>query len=71
VNIHMAMVEGIPQEYVHEYPFANGEHVVILGEVEQMPGHVIVATIRGVMPKLQLCGPYHADWFRKMEPDEV
>jgi hypothetical protein len=39
------VVSGLPEGF--SYPFKNGETVLVFGEVENMPGHVVLATKDG------------------------
>jgi len=39
---NIAIVEGIPEDYKTEFPFKNGDHVLFMGEIENMPGHYVV-----------------------------
>ena len=61
---YFAMVENLPKGY--KYPFKNGDTVFVFGDIEQMPGHCVIATKKG---KVHLA--YHTDNFRKMSVDEV
>ena len=45
-------------------PF-TGDTVLVLGEIEQMPGHVVVATKDG-----RVFYGYHADNFDKLDKDD-
>jgi hypothetical protein len=57
----LARVTGLPDGY--SYPFANGDTVLILGEVYGMRGHVVIADSKG-----RVFWGYHAEYF---EPEEV
>ena len=50
----------------YKYPFKNGDHVLLLGEIKHMPGHVAVATKDG-----RILWGYHSDNFRKLIKEEV
>ena len=52
------------QKPYEEFPFKYGQVVVMLGEIEQMPGHCIVATGGKVY------FGYHTDDFTKLIADE-
>ena len=56
----------LDRAYGDGYPFRNGDKVLLLGEVEHMPGHVVVATTDG-----RVVWGYHADNFRKLTKEEV
>jgi hypothetical protein len=47
------------------YPFKEGDTVLVLGEIEQMPGHVAITNENG----LTYFG-YHIENFRKLTRDE-
>lgn len=61
---YLCQVEGLPD--ISMYPFDNGDIVVVLGEIEQMPDHMVVATRDG-----KVHSGYHKEWFRKLSKDEV
>ena len=54
------------QDQDHTYPFKDGEHVLYLGEIENMPGHVTVVTRDG-----KVHWGYHPENFREPTEDEV
>jgi len=56
----------LPQGYEDHYPFKNGDTVLMLGEIEQMPGHVVVATKDG-----KTHFGYHVENFRKLSREEA
>ena|ERR1700733_5237893 len=47
-------------------PFTNGQTIIVLGEIEQMPRHVVVATKDG-----QVYFGWHSCNFRKLTKDEA
>jgi len=49
-----------------KYPFNNGEIVLFLGEVVQMPGHCVVANNAGYV----IFG-HHTEDFREPTSDEI
>jgi hypothetical protein len=55
-----------PPDAPVEYPFKNGDTVLMLGEIEQMPGHVAVALKDG-----RVIFGYHAENFRKLTREEA
>lgn len=63
---YLCQVEGIPSEYEAQYPFRNGDTVMMLGELANMPGHVGVALKDG-----RTVYGYHAEWFRRLRVDET
>ena len=65
IKPYLAKVEGIPDSHAPLYPFKNGDRVAVLGEIEQMPGHAIVAYDGKVIVR------FHIDNFRKLKKDEV
>ncbi len=52
-----------PKGYEFRYPWKEGDGVLVLGEIENMPGHVAVVTRSG-----KIRWGYHDDHFR--EPTE-
>lgn len=56
----------LPEGYEDQYPFKSGDTVLMLGEIEQMPGHVVVATKMGFV----FYG-YHVEHFRKLTREEA
>ncbi len=48
----------VPQGYV--YPWKDGDILLLLGEIENMPGHVAVANREG-----RVYWGYHEDSFRE------
>jgi len=63
---YLARVVGIPEDYMQKYPFRNGDIVLFMGEVEQMPEHSVIATRDG-----KVHFGYHSDWFVKLTEDEA
>lgn len=55
-------VVDIPHGYRNEYPFKNGDHLLMLGEIENMPGHVAVVLNDG-----SIAWGYHDDYFEEVE----
>jgi len=60
------VVADIPAGYEDRYPFQNGETVLLLGEIENMPGHIAVVTRDG-----KVHFGYHNDTFREPTEDEM
>jgi hypothetical protein len=56
----------IKHGYADKMIFHDGEHVLMLGEIEHMPGHCAVVTQDGIVR-----WGYHTDNFRKLTEDEV
>jgi hypothetical protein len=56
----------LPRGYEDHYPFATGDTVLMLGEIEQMPGHVAVALRDG-----RVLFGYHAEDFCRLPLDEA
>ena len=48
-------------------PFVVGQIVVVLGELLNMPGHLVVAT----RDTGTVYSGYHAERFRRLRPDET
>ena len=61
---YLAKVVGLQPGY--RYPFKNGDVVLILGEIAQMPGHLALSTRSGKV----LFG-YHSENFRKLRRNEA
>jgi hypothetical protein len=57
--------EGVATYDSVTYPFVNGDTVLMLGEIEQMPGHVAVVTKDG-----KTHFGYHMENFRKLTREE-
>ncbi len=55
-----------PEGYEDQYPFDVNETVVFLGEIEQMPGHCVVAKRNG-----QVLWGYHTENFVELTEYEV
>jgi hypothetical protein len=55
-----------PEGYESQYPFGDGDLVVVIGELENMPDHCAIATKDG-----KVHFPYHIDGFHKMGHTEV
>lgn len=63
---YLCQVSNIPKGYLESYPFKNGDIVLMLGEIEQMPGHVAIALKDG-----RVLFGYHAENFRKLSMEEA
>ena len=57
---------SVAEYALKRYPFQNGESVLLLGEIENMPGHVAVVTRDG-----KVHFGYHEDTFRQPTEDEI
>lgn len=57
----------LPDKYWNEYPFSKYDRFVMLGEVDQMPGHCVVANIK--TGQIHCC--YHTENFVELTEDEV
>jgi hypothetical protein len=53
-------------EYAPEYPFKEGDVVLLLGEIENMPGHLVVALMDG-----RVLFGFHPELFRVLTEDET
>ena len=60
----LAVVSDLPEGY--PYPFANGDRVLLLGEISNMPDHIAVATRDG-----KVHFPYHPENFRVLTQGET
>jgi hypothetical protein len=56
----------LPEGFESKYPFANGDTMLMLGDIEQMPGHVVVVNKDG-----RVFWGYHDDNFRKLTEEEA
>jgi hypothetical protein len=57
--------DGIPHEYHSQYPFTRKDVLLFLGEVQQMPGHCVVATKDG-----RVVWGYHTENFVVIAEDD-
>ena len=64
-NPYICEVE-LPKGYEDQYPFKNGDNVLMLGEIKHMPGHCAVVTKDGIVH-----WAYHTDNFRELTQEEV
>ncbi len=55
-----------PKGYENQYPFKEGQSLLFLGEIVQMPGHCIVVDKIGKMH-----WGFHTDNFREPTEDEI
>lgn len=60
----LCVVEDLPDNAI--YPFRNGDRMLFMGEIEQMPGHCVVATSSG-----KVIWGYHSEHFRILTDDEA
>lgn len=60
------IVEEIPKGYEDKYPWKAGDSALLLGEIENMPGHVAVVTKDG-----KVHWGFHDDNFREPTGDEI
>jgi hypothetical protein len=63
---YVCEVVDLPKGYEDKYPFKEGDHVLMLGEIEYMPGHVAVVTRDGLVR-----WGYHVEYFRKLTREEA
>ena len=57
----------LPEKYWKEYPLSVYDVFVMLGEIEQMPGHCVVCNIKTG----QTYSCYHTDNFVELTDEEV
>lgn len=57
----------MPEKYWKEYPFSIYDRFIMLGEVEQMSGHCVVANTK--TGQIHCC--YHTENFVELTEDEV
>ena len=60
------VIADIPKGWQGRYPWKHGEALLLLGEVENAPGHVAVATKSGRVYWL-----FDKDSFREANEDEI
>ena len=60
------IAETIPEGHEKNYPWKEGDSVLVMGEITNMPGHVVVATKNG-----KVHWGYHPEDFRKPTDDEI
>lgn len=65
-KLKLCKVLPLPKGHEKDYPFKSGDVVLMLGEIDQMPGLCIVATKAG-----RAIMGFHMDNFRELEVDEV
>ena len=58
---------NLPEKYHNLYPFTNGEVVAMLGEIEGMDGHCIIASKKTGLIHVG----YHTDNFVEISEDEL
>jgi len=61
---YLCRVVDLPD--VAGYPFENGDVVLMLGEIANMPGHVAIVTEQGVVKF-----GFHAEHFDPLSTDET
>lgn len=67
VKLYKFDTTDIPPEYRDLYPFTNGEVVVMLGEIEGMDGHCVVASKETGLIHVG----YHTDNFTEIPEEEL
>jgi hypothetical protein len=60
------VVAVCPKGYEDKYPWKHGDALLLLGDIESMPGHVVVADKTG-----RVHWAYDADSFREAREDEL
>lgn len=64
---HMKVVIAVvPAGYENRYPWKDGDHLLLLGHIENMPGHVAVVDQNG-----RTYWGFHEDSFRAAKADEL
>jgi len=66
MRILRIQITDVPEGYDGQYPWNNGEKVLLLGEIQNMPGHVAVATKDG-----KVHWGYHPENFRDPTQEEL
>lgn len=65
-TMHLCKVSGIPKNYEDKYPFKNGDAVLFMGEIEQMPGHAVIALKDG-----RVLSGYDSEWFERIADEDA
>lgn len=60
------MIALVPPGYEGKYPWKHGEPVLVIGSIDNMDGHLAVATKDG-----RVYWGYDEDGFRNPTPDEI
>ena len=60
------VIADLPEDYRDKYPFKHGEQVLLLGEIQNMQGHVAIVTKDGGVRYA-----FHADTFREPLEEEL
>ncbi len=58
--------DGVPMEYHSQYPFSRTDVFLFLGEVQQMPGHCVIASKDG-----RILWGYHTENFVVISPEDA
>lgn len=66
VNNMRVVVAELPEGYKNHYPFKDGDHFLMLGEIENMPGHCAVVDKSG-----RILWAYHTENFREPTEEEL
>ena len=59
-------VFNVEMSYASKYPFRQGETVLVMGEVSNMPGHMVVCRSDG-----SVSWGWHKENFRKLKVSET
>ena len=62
--MQIVIAKSVPKKW--RYPWKTGESLLYLGEIKQMPGHVVVVDKKG-----KVHWGYHDDTFREPKESEV
>jgi len=66
VRIVRVDLKYVPEDIQDAYPFDHNEHVLMLGEIENLPGHSVIVNKGG-----KVIWGYHAEHFVEMTEDEL
>lgn len=65
-NLQIVIFKNPPKNFKDKYPFKGGEALLFLGEIQNMPGHCVVANKEG-----KVFWGYHTDNFRQPKESEI
>jgi hypothetical protein len=65
-NVPQLVIFEAPKGYENHYPWRNGDHMLFMGEITNMPGHCVIVNKEG-----KTFWGYHTDNFREPREDEL
>lgn len=66
-NVYLVSFSPVNSSKKKGYPFKLGEHLIFLGEIENMPGHCVVAKLKSG----KIIVGFHTENFKKLSIDET